>query len=119
MAGIRKTDLRFCRIRESHKDGRQVLSRSCADSNITNSTTTAMAPNFTLHKRALTQTIINSKLQGEDGPKDDEIAEINGYTARMVRRVRSSLLCFRTTTAPPNGADRPKTIAPESPESIA
>ena len=92
--------------------GGNVSSRSSADSNIANNTTTAMAPNLALHKRDLIQTIINSKLQGDDSPKDDEIAEITGCTARAVRRIRSNLLRFGTTTAPPNGAGRPKTVAP-------
>lgn len=83
-----------------------------ADSSIINRTTITMAPNLSLHKRALIQTIINSKLQGDDGPKDDEIAEITGCTARAVRRIRSNILRFGTTTVPPNGAGRPKTIAP-------
>jgi hypothetical protein len=85
---------------------------SSADSSITTLTTTIMAPNLALHKRVLIQSIIDSKLQGDDGPKDDEIAEITGCTARAVRRIRSNLLRFGTTTAPPNGAGLPKTIAP-------
>ncbi|KAK3990708.1 hypothetical protein QBC44DRAFT_60596 [Cladorrhinum sp. PSN332] len=71
-----------------------------------------MAPNLALHKRVLIQTIINSKLQGDSGPKDDEIAEITGCTTRAIRRIRSNLLRFGTTTAPSNGAGRPKTVAP-------
>ncbi|KAK4453047.1 hypothetical protein QBC34DRAFT_376501 [Podospora aff. communis PSN243] len=71
-----------------------------------------MAPNLTLHKRVLIQSIVNSKLQGDDDLKDDEIADVAGCSARAVRRIRSNLLRFGTMTAPPNGAGRPKTIDP-------
>ncbi|KAK4119395.1 hypothetical protein N657DRAFT_540965, partial [Parathielavia appendiculata] len=71
-----------------------------------------IAPNLALHKRVLIQSIIGSKLKGNDGPKDNEIAEIAGCTDRAVRRIRSNLLRFGSTTAPPNGASRPKTVAP-------
>jgi len=64
---------------------------STTDSSIinrtTNRTTTTMAPNLGLHKRILIQSIIDSKLQGNDAPKDDEIAEIANYTARVVRHI--------------------------------
>lgn len=86
--------------------------RSSADNSITNRTAITMAPNLALHKRVLIQSIIDSRLQGDHGLKDDEIAEITGCTARTVRRIRSSLLRFGTTTAPPNGGSRPKTVAP-------
>ena len=46
--------------------------------------------------------------KGDEGP---EIADIAGCAARAVRRIRSNLLRFGTTTAP-NGAGRPKTVAP-------
>jgi len=71
-----------------------------------------MAPNLALYKRVLIQSIIDSKLQADDGLKDDEIVDIAGCSARVVRRIRSNLLQFGTTTAPPNGAGRPKTINP-------
>lgn len=83
-----------------------------ADISITNLTTTTMAPNLAFYKRVLIQSITDCKLQGDDGPIDDEIAEIADCTARAVRRIRSNLLRFGTTTALPNSAGRPKTIAP-------
>ena len=84
---------------------------SSADSSIPYRTTT-MAPNLALHKHIIIQSIISSKLQGDDDPEDDEIAEIAGCTDRAVRRIRSNLLRFGLTTAPPNDAGRPKTVAP-------
>ena len=56
----------------------------------TKRTTTTMALNLALHKRALIQSIIDSKLQGEDSLKDNEIADIAGSSARAVRRIRSN-----------------------------
>ena len=40
-----------------------------------------MAPNLALHKRVLIQSIITSKVQGDDGLKDDEIAGRNSLRA--------------------------------------
>lgn len=71
-----------------------------------------MAPNLALSKRVLVQNIIQSKLQGDKDPKDDEIAEIAGCTTRTVRRIRSNLILFGSTEAPSNGAGRPKIITP-------
>ncbi|KAK4445623.1 hypothetical protein QBC34DRAFT_163842 [Podospora aff. communis PSN243] len=65
---------------------------SAADNGIINRTTTTMAPSLALHKRVLIQSIINSKLQGDDDLKDDEIADVAGCSARAVRRIRSNLL---------------------------
>ncbi|KAK3937093.1 hypothetical protein QBC46DRAFT_393460 [Diplogelasinospora grovesii] len=71
-----------------------------------------MAPNLDLSKHVLIQSIINGKLQGDKDPKDDQIAEIVGCAPRTIRRIRSNILRFGTTTARPNGAGQPKTVAP-------
>jgi len=51
-----------------------------ADTNINNRTTTTMAPNFAHHKRVLIHSLIDSKLQSDDGPNNNEIADIAGCT---------------------------------------
>ena len=78
----------------------------------TNDSTTRMAPNLALSTHELTQNIINSKLQGDQGPTDDQTAKIARCSTRTIRRHRWNLLTFGSTKAPSNGAGRPKTITP-------
>jgi len=56
--------------------------------------------------------MIGSKLQDDKALKDDDIAKIAACSNCTVRRIRSNLLLFGSTKAPPNGAGQPKTIAP-------
>jgi len=74
--------------------------------------TTTMAPNLAVSTHELTQNIINSKLQGDQGPTDDQTAKIAYCSARAIRRHRQNVLLFGSTKAPSNGAGRPKTITP-------
>src|SRR6516162_10157123 len=71
-----------------------------------------MAPNLALSTHELTQNIINSKLQGDQGPTDDQTAKIARCSTRSIRRHRQNHLTFGSTKAPSNGAGRPKTITP-------
>jgi transposase len=71
-----------------------------------------MAPNLAVSTHELTQNIINSKLQGDQGPTDDQTAKIACCSARAIRRHRQNVLLFGSTKAPSNGAGRPKTITP-------
>src|SRR5438034_351256 len=71
-----------------------------------------MAPNLALSKHELIKDIIDSKLQGDKAPTDDETAKTASCSARSVRHIRSNLLLFGSTKAPSNGAGRPKTITP-------
>lgn len=73
---------------------------------------TTMAPNLALATHELTQNIINSKLQGDKVPNDDDVAKIGLCTARTVRYHRSNMHLYRSTKAPSNGAGRPRTITP-------
>jgi transposase len=71
-----------------------------------------MAPNLALSTHELTQNIINSKLQGDQGPTDDQTAKIARLSTSTIRRHRRNLLAFGSTKAPSNSAGRPKTITP-------
>ena len=112
-----KTDLDFPNPKTSAPEfgivgspelGRNVVitSLSAADSGIinrtinrtTSRTTTTMAPNLALHKRVLIQSTIDSKLQGDDGLKDDEIADIAGCSTCAVRRIPSRWVWRRRDT---------------------
>jgi transposase len=74
--------------------------------------TTTMAPNLAVSTHELTQNIINSKLQGDQGPTDDQTAKIACCSARAIRRHRQNVLLFGSTKALSNGAGRSKTITP-------
>ena len=74
--------------------------------------TTTMAPNLAVSTHELTQNIINSKLQGDQGPTDDQTAKIACCSARTIRRHRRNVLLYGSTKAPSNGAGRPKTVTP-------
>jgi transposase len=71
-----------------------------------------MAPNLAVSTHELTQNIINSRLQGDQGPTDDQTANIAYCSARAIRRHRRNVLLFGSTKAPSNGAGRPKTVTP-------
>lgn len=71
-----------------------------------------MAPNLAISQHVLTQSIIESKLQGEEAPTDKMAAELASCSTRTIRRHRANWLRFRSTKAPPNGPGRPKTITP-------
>ena len=70
-----------------------------------------MAPNLPPSTRDLIQNMIGSKSHGE-ALEDNKIARIVRCSARTVRHIRSNLLVFGSTSAPSNGAGRPKTISP-------
>jgi hypothetical protein len=59
----------------------------------------------------LTQNIINSRLQGDQGPIDDQ-AKIAYCSARIIRRHQWNVLLFGSTKAPSNGVGRLKTVIP-------
>jgi hypothetical protein len=63
-----------------------------------------MAPNLALSQHVLIQSIIESKLQGEEAPTDKLTAKLATCSLRAVRRYRSK--------APSNGSGRPKIITP-------
>lgn len=71
-----------------------------------------MAPNLAPSQHVLIQSIIESKLQGEEAPTDELTAKLATCSLRAVRRHRSNLLRFGSTKAPWNGSGRPKTITP-------
>jgi hypothetical protein len=59
--------------------GSNVSSDSSADNSIAIHVTATMAPNLALYKRVLIQSIIESKLRGDGGVRDDKIADIYSY----------------------------------------
>jgi hypothetical protein len=63
-----------------------------------------------MHK--LTQNIINSKLKGNQGPINNQTAKIAYCFTRTIRRHRRNVLLYRSTKAPSNSANRPKTVTP-------
>jgi hypothetical protein len=68
---------------------------------------------YGLHASHLIKDIIESKLQGDKAPTDDETAEIAGCSARSVR---SNLLHFGSTKAPSNKGWAPRGKRPRQVE---
>lgn len=56
--------------------------------------------------------MILSKSEGDKSLTNKEIARAANCSTRSVRRIRSNLLFFGSTKAPPNGGGRPKSISP-------
>ena len=66
-----------------------------------------MAPNLALSQRNQIRDMIQCKPLN-----DTKRAAIAGCSTRTIRAIRSNLRCFGTTTAPPNGVGRPRSITP-------
>ena len=62
--------------------------------------TTTMAPNLAVSTHELTQNIINSKLQGDQGPTDDQTAKVACCSARAIRRHRTERPPLRINESP-------------------
>ncbi len=71
-----------------------------------------MAPNLAVSTHEFTENIIQSKLQGDQAPTDEQTASIARCSARTIRRHRRNVLLYGSTKAPSNGAGRPKTVKP-------
>ena len=71
-----------------------------------------MAPNLADSQHQVIRDMILSKSEGDKSLKDGEIANAANCSTRTVRHIRSNLLLFGSTKAPPNGSGRPKSISP-------
>ena len=71
-----------------------------------------MAPNLALSQHLAIRDMILSKSEGDKSLTNKEIARAANCSTRSVRRIRSNLLLFGSTKAPPNGGGRPKSISP-------
>lgn len=71
-----------------------------------------MAPNLADSQHQLISDMILSKSEGDKSLKDEEIAHAANCSTRTVRHIRSNLLLFGSTKAPPNGSGRPKSVSP-------
>ena len=66
-----------------------------------------MAPNLAESQHALIKDMSHSKqLKAED------IADVAGCSTRAIYRIKKNLRCYGSTTAPPNGVGRPRSITP-------
>ncbi|KAK4069801.1 transcriptional regulator family: Helix-turn-helix [Purpureocillium lilacinum] len=70
-----------------------------------------MAPNLALSQHLAIRDMILSKSEGDKSLTNKEIARAANCSTRSVRRIRSNLLFFGSTKAPPNGGGRPKSIS--------
>ncbi|KAK4071524.1 transcriptional regulator family: Helix-turn-helix [Purpureocillium lilacinum] len=71
-----------------------------------------MAPNLALSQHLAIRDMILSKSEGDKTLTNKEIARAANCSTRSVRRIRSNLLLFGSTKAPPNSGGRPKSITP-------
>lgn len=71
-----------------------------------------MAPNLAVSQHLAIRGMILSKSEGDKTLTNKEIARAANCSTRSVRRIRSNLLLFGSTKAPPNGGGRPKSISP-------